>query len=497
MTNARPTFSLGTRLLLPLLPTAALIMVVYALWALDERENTLALETRQETQAYATALALAFEYALRDVRHENVQDIINRVSQAPTVYGVIVYDSAGARTFASDPIRAPGTPAAPILRRVLTTGEPATYERQIEDQPVHSVLRAIRGPGGRVTGALEVAQPVAFIEAEKAAVRRRFLFNTLTLLAALTVVTLWLVRRVVAKPLEAMVAAAHAVGSGNLAYRITEKTDGRELQQLAREFNAMAESLETARATAGRDAEERVDLERRLRESEKLAAVGNLAAGLAHEIAAPLNVISGRAELVLRRPEDAPARERHLRIIVLQIGRITTIVRNLLDFARRREPRIQRVELADALNGVAEFLESELDRAGVELARDDGPGIWVCADPDLLHQVLVNLVLNAVQAMEGQGGTRRVYLRSGSAPAGAWVEVEDTGPGIAPDVLGRLFEPFYTTKPRGTGLGLGVSRTIVEQHGGQLTASNAPGRGAVLRLTLPLAPSPLEVPAGV
>ena len=402
MTNARPTLSLGTRLLLPLLPTVALIMVVYAFWALDERENTLALETRQETHAYATALSLAFEYALRDLTHENVQEILNQVSKAPTVYGVIVYDSVGQRTFASDPLRAPGTPAAPILARVLATGQPATYERKIEDQAVHSVLRAIRGPGGRITGALEVAQPVSFIEAEKAAVRRRFLLNTLTLLAALTVVTLWLIRRVVAKPMKAMVEAAHAVGSGDLAYRIAETTShGRELQELAREFNAMAESLEAARATAGRDAEERVELERRLRESEKLAAVGNLAAGLAHEIAAPLNVISGRAELVLRRPEDAPARERHLRIIVQQIGRITTIVRNLLDFARQREPKIQRLELAEVIDRVAEFLDSELERAAVQLVRADDRGLWVCGDPDLLQQVLVNLVLNAVQAMEG------------------------------------------------------------------------------------------------
>jgi two-component system NtrC family sensor kinase len=497
MHKARPSLSLGTRLLLPLLPTVALIMVVYALWALDEREDTLAVETRQETQAYATALALAFEYALRDVKHEKVQEILNQVSQAPTVYGVIVYDSTGVPTFASNPLRTPGTPAEPILRQVLTSGQPAIYERQIEDQRVHSVLRAIRGPGGRVTGALEVAQPVAFVEQEKAGVRQRFLWNTLTLLTGLTLVMLWLVRRVVTKPMEALVTAAHAIGRGDLAYRFTDRTDGRELQDLAREFNAMAENLERARAAADRDAEERVELERRLSESEKLAAVGNLAAGLAHEIAAPLNVISGRAELVLRRTEEAPARERHLRIIIQQIGRITTIVRNLLDFARRREPHLQQVDLADAIDGVAEFLDSELERAGVTLVRPDERGLRVCADPDLLHQVLVNLILNAVQAMEHSGTDRRICLRAGSDAGGAWIELEDSGPGIAPEVLARLFEPFYTTKPRGTGLGLGVARTIVEQHGGQLTAGNALRGGAVFRFTLPLAEVAHEVPAGV
>ncbi|MEP7176445.1 MAG: ATP-binding protein [Gemmatimonadales bacterium] len=489
------SLSLGTRLLLPLLPTAAAIMVAYALWALVEREETMAPETRQETQAYATALSLAFDYALRDVKHENVQEILNRVSRAPTVYGVLVYDAAGARTFSSDILRVPGAPPRAVLREVLRTGQSATYEREIDDQRVFSVLQPIHAPAGEITGALEVAQPLAFIEAEQARVRRRFLLNTLTLLGALAVVTLWLVRRVVAKPMDRMVEAAHALGGGDLSYRIPEQAEARELGQLAREFNTMAGRLEAARAASELEAEKRVILERRLQESEKLAAIGDLAAGLAHEIAAPLNVISGRAELLLRRPSDTPARERNLRIIVQQIGRITTIVRNLLDFARRREPQVQRIELAGVVDGVIEFLDGELERSSVSLVRDDTRGLWVSADPDLLHQVLVNLVLNAVQAMENAMGERRMIIRSGLDDTTVWLEVEDTGPGIAPDALGRLFEPFYTTKPRGTGLGLGVSRNIVEEHDGQLSAANAASGGAVLRLTLPAEPARRELAA--
>lgn len=489
LTRSRP-LSLGTRLLLPLLPTVAAIMMVYAGWALVEREDTLAPSTRQETQAYAIALSLAFEHALRDVEHRSVQEILNEVSRAPTVYGVIVYDSTGQRTYASDPLRSPGTPPDGVLSQVLKTGAPATYEREIDDQRVYSVLRAVHGSAGEVTGALEVAQPLAFIEAEKTAVRRRFLLNTLTLLGAIAVVTLWLVRRIVARPMEQMVEAAHAVGGGDLSYRIAEEADARELQQLSREFNTMAGRLEAARITSTRQAEEQVALERRLQETEKLAAIGNLAAGLAHEIAAPLNVISGRAELLLRRDGEPPVRERNLRIIVQQIGRITTIVRNLLDFARRREPRLQQVELASVVDGVVEFMEGELDRAAVRLVREDVRTLTVMADPDLLHQVLVNLVLNAVQAMEGGPAPRRLVIRSGEDHGAAWLEVEDTGPGIAPDVLPRLFEPFYTTKPRGTGLGLGVARSIVEEHGGRLDGANAASGGAVLRLTLPLEVAP-------
>jgi two-component system, NtrC family, sensor kinase len=483
---------LGTRLLMPLLPTAALIMSIYAAWAMVEREETLAPEARRETEAYATALALAFDYALMDVSHQSVQEIINQVSRAPTVYGILVYDSAGELTLASDPLRTARTLPPAELRTVLASGGSAGVEREIEDQRVYSVLRAIRGSRGAVIGALEVAQPLSFIEAEKANVRRRFLLNTVTLLAALTLVTLWLVRRVVGRPMERLVAAANALGGGNLSHRIEVDPGGGELAQLAREFNAMAGSLETAQASVVRQSAESLALERRLREAEKLATIGNLAAGVAHEIAAPLNVISGRAELLLKREADPAALNRSLRIIIRQINRITTIVRNLLDFARRREPRLQPVELGGVVEGVAEFLESELQRGEVELVRNGKGSAWVDADPDLLHQVLVNLWLNALQAMEDTGGPHRLTVRMDVTESAAITEVEDTGPGLAPEARQRLFEPFYTTKARGTGLGLVVARSIIEEHGGSLEAANTPrGAGALFRITLPLARPPL------
>jgi two-component system, NtrC family, sensor kinase len=487
---------LGTRLLMPLLPTATLIMSVYAAWALVEREETLAPEARRETEAYATALALAFDYALRDVSHQSVQEIINQVSRAPTVYGILVYDSAGHLTLASDPLRTGGTLPPSELRSVLASGGTAGFEREIEDQRVYSVLRAIRGPRGAVIGALEVAQPLSSIEAEKGKVRSRFLLNTVTLLAALTLVTLWLVRRVVGRPMERLVAAANALGSGNLSHRIEADPGGGELAQLAHEFNAMAGSLEAAQASVVRQGMESLALERRLREAEKLATIGNLAAGLAHEIAAPLNVISGRAELLLKREADPTALNRSLRIIVRQINRITTIVRNLLDFARRREPRLQRIDLGAVVEGVAEFLESELERGEVELVCNARGSVWVDGDPDLLHQVLVNLWLNAFQAMEDASGPRRLTVRMDVTESAAITDIEDTGPGFTPEVRQRMFEPFYTTKARGTGLGLVVARSIIEEHGGSLEAATASsGAGARFRITLPLAHTPIAAHA--
>ncbi|MEO8636652.1 MAG: ATP-binding protein [Gemmatimonadales bacterium] len=502
---------LGTRLLLALLPTVTAIMIFVAGWALVEREQTVVPAAQQEARAYATALGLALDGALRDVRSEQVQAIIDQVSREPTVYGIILYDSAGIQVLASDPLNAPGPPPEALLHRVLQSGTTVTLERAIGEERVFSVLRALHGPRGRITGAVEVAQPMDFVEAQQAQVRRRYFLNTLALLIALTATTLWLVRRVVAQPMERLVLGARELGGGNLAHRIVDEGTSSELAVLASELNRMAGNLEAARRNEAREAEERVGLERRLRETEKLAAIGNLAAGLAHEIAAPLNVISGRAELMLRRVPPETDESRQLQIIIRQISRITTTVQNLLGFAKRREFVPRAIDLGNVLNGVFDFLDAEFHRAGVKVTAERSGSSPVIGDPDLLHDVLVNVLLNAVQALEGLDGERAVMVRlavsiplaqlplAGTPMPAAmtdsrWtiIEVRDNGPGITPEALPQLFEPYFTTKARGTGLGLVVAQSIMQEHGGWLDARNAPAGGAIFRLVLPPAPESMR-----
>jgi C4-dicarboxylate-specific signal transduction histidine kinase len=142
--------------------------------------------------------------------------------------------------------------------------------------------------------------------------------------------------------------------------------------------------------------------------------------------------------------------------------------------------------MGGVVDGVVEFLESELERGGVELTRSGPAGVYVQGDPDLLHQVLVNLVLNALQAMEDSEGPHRLAIRLEATESAVIIEVEDTGPGLTPDVRERMFQPFYTTKVQGTGLGLVVARNIVEEHAGTLvTEAPLDGSGARFRITLP------------
>ena len=486
---------LSTRLLLPLLLTVVLVMAVYGYWAQRRREIILTAQARSQTNAYAAALGLALEAAFRNDAPEQVQSIIDRISREPTIYGVVVYGPDAEMLFLSDPLRFVRQAPLRAVREVLSTGQPAGILRDIEGESFYSVLRVIEGDD-RPAGAFEVVQPLDFVREETQRTRIRFLLNTLTLSAALTVLFLWLIRRLVGRPLERLVPAVQALGDGNLSHRIDLDVGSAELADLATEFNRMADRLARARASLETEADERIALARRLRESEKMAAVGTLAAGLAHEIAAPLHVIRGRAELMLGADAPADVRERNLRIISEQSARITAIVRNLLDFARRREPQLEPVDLSALLADVIEFLGSESAAAGIEVTQEGAAHAQVQADPQLLHQVFMNLLMNALHAVGQRAGQGRVSARVSTVhdaetnESAVIVDIEDNGGGVAEDLLPRIFEPFVTTKTAdaGTGLGLVVARSIVEEHAGTLDVVNIDidgGRGARFRVTLP------------
>ncbi|MEK7385497.1 MAG: ATP-binding protein, partial [candidate division NC10 bacterium] len=214
------------------------------------------------------------------------------------------------------------------------------------------------------------------------------------------------------------------------------------------------------------------------------------AAGVAHEINNPLMVILGNGGLLLR--EAAPDSPQHLRLsgIVTEANRAGKIVRDLLDFARRREPNRGPVSVPELLERALELLHAKLRRACVDVERVfDASLPAILADRDQLTQVFLNLITNAVDAMDG-GGT--LVLETGTRQDDdgrtlITVGVSDTGPGIPQEHLARIFEPFYTTKPEGlgTGLGLSVSLGIVRMHGGAIDVESKPGRGTTMRVTLP------------
>jgi signal transduction histidine kinase len=272
----------------------------------------------------------------------------------------------------------------------------------------------------------------------------------------------------------------------------------------------MTASLREAREETRRAAESRSQLEQHLRSSEKMATVGSIAAEIAHEVGTPLNVVTGRARALARKADDPEAVQKNATIIAEQATRITRIIQRLLDFARRRvgeaDAGAVAIDLVDLAAGTLEFLDHQLDAnkvgAGVEAAADIAP---VLGTRDQLQQVLLNLCVNAVQAMPGGG---QLSLRLGKqrrrrpglevAPEQTYVvlDVADTGVGIAAEDREKIFEPFYTSKADagGSGLGLAVSHTIVKEHDGWMEVHDNPaGRGTLFRVFLPAAEGPAPV----
>lgn len=242
------------------------------------------------------------------------------------------------------------------------------------------------------------------------------------------------------------------------------------------------------------DITERRRAEAALRQNEKLAAMGSLLASVAHELNNPLSVVLGHAQL-LRLKVEPPALH-GVEKVVEAAERCARVVKHFLALARQQPPERRQVDLCQTVRDAAELLEYPLRVDSVEVLLDlapDLPTIW--ADPDQLHQVVVNLVMNAHQAVCGTPRPRRLTITTRwfdvSGPRVS-LEVADTGPGIPPEVQARLFEPFFTTKPpgQGTGLGLSLCHGIVHDHGGTITAANAPDGGAVFRIELPVVSSP-------
>jgi signal transduction histidine kinase len=227
-----------------------------------------------------------------------------------------------------------------------------------------------------------------------------------------------------------------------------------------------------------------------LERQQKLATLGTLAAGIAHEIRNPLTSLKARLYTLEKHLQNVPAARKDTDIISAEISRLERIVQDVLSFARPSDPRLETLSAGTMLREVQGLVSPDLESRGVQLVVESGPELFIRADSGHLKQVLINLVRNATEAIDG-AGTVTLRTRTARAPLGGHernavvLEVADTGRGILPEVQKRLFDPFFSTKETGTGLGLPIAARIVEKHGGLLQYQTQPGHGSTFGVVLP------------
>jgi two-component system NtrC family sensor kinase len=287
------------------------------------------------------------------------------------------------------------------------------------------------------------------------------------------------------------------VGRGDFAEPVRLSSRD-ELGELGDEMNAASDALVAANERVHQETAARIATLEQLRHADRLTTVGKLASGVAHELGTPLNVVVARAEMIAKGEASSDDAREYARVIVDSARKMTRIIRQLLEFARRRGPRKERREVAAVAEHTLELLRPLAERQKVELVLErDGPSHEASVDAVQIEQALTNLVVNAIQAMPDGGKVTVLAGRERARPPadhggaeGDWivVRVVDHGQGIAAADLAQVFEPFFTTKDvgRGTGLGLSVSYGIARDHGGWIDVESTPGQGACFALFLPV-----------
>ena len=231
---------------------------------------------------------------------------------------------------------------------------------------------------------------------------------------------------------------------------------------------------------------ERLALEQKLNDVEKLAHLGTMVATVSHEIKSPLGIIRSTAEILVKRVKKlAPGNENLAEIIVDETTRLNNIVMEFLDFARPQKVNLKPVDINQSINQVLQFVETELTSKKIELSKDLNPAIGrITIDPDQFYRALLNIIVNGIQAMP-DGGTLRVQTDIVRKDGSVTISISDTGVGMSQKTAAEVFKPFFTNKHKGTGLGLAITKNIIDQHHGTITVVSREGEGTTFTISLP------------
>lgn len=483
---------LTTRIVLALAVVALLLFGGFGAVLLRTEVQDLQDASQRTARLVSRALQASTVYALRDGQLADIEAELERMQQIDPHLHVYVL---GEQTLIA---QSPNTPPPDAAVRALAakaraSGQPF-YEapgglpwspatRQLQAEPLGYALPAAPLP------VLVVVQEQDALQRDVARTRGGVLLAVLVFVGVAALLTLWIGRSYLARPLHRLASAMEQVRKGDLSSGVPNRRRD-EIGEVVDAFNLMVADLRDARVALEQAQQERMREQRALQEVDKLIAIGQLSAGLAHEIGSPLQILTGRARSLTKRATEPDEVMRIAGILVTQTERITRIVEQLLHFARRKPTGFGPVDVPACARQVCDLLEMEAKRRHVKLRLlMDAEVPQVRGNADQIQQVLLNLLTNALHATAA-GGSIEVEVRAPTAPHhpdSVRFLVRDTGCGIESDVVPRLFEPFFTTREGegGTGLGLPVVKTIVTEHGGQIEVTSAVAKGTMITVDLP------------
>jgi len=481
--------SLISRIILFNVLLLALGVGIFTLFHLYREQAHLIGTTRQHANMLLGTIEKSIFNSMRLGNTSDVQAILETVGHGHGITGVRIFNPEGLVLSSADPQEI----GSHVDVRDFSLFNEKISEGVFQGQKGEQVLAMVRpivsdercfrchGSERRVIGVLNMNFSLAEMYLQLRETSQLFLISTLIILAFLAAGISVVMIRFLRRPLEKITRCMSQVEAGDLTVRMQPVQDD-EIGQLMNGFNAMVGNLSRAQN----------ELEnyhyQQMARVDRLASVGEMAAGLAHEIKNPLAGISGAISVLSDDYPEGDQRREIMLQIQNQIGRLDKTVNDLLYFGKPGQPEFAFADINDLLKQTLLFVAQHPESKNIgrvdEMTRDL-PAVWI--DLKQIQQVVLNIALNAVQSMT-EGGMLTVVTEQIERDMKSWVRIRitDTGPGIAPEVRAKIFTPFYTTKTQGTGLGLPICRQLMENNGGSLEVESEVGKGTVFSLLLPV-----------
>ena len=469
------------------------LTVGIAPWSAIRAQKRQLLEDAQEhLESLQQTLKALVESSMLMNDRQQVQRVVELLTGHQEIKLVRIFSTDGMISFSSQPAERGTRLGSEELAQLRGAGHAVVLTRGT-DASTHTLLQPLfnrppcfscHGSEQKVLGILQLSLSLDQVVQRIAELRRSALMSTLITLGVV-VVGLWIaLTLLIDHPLQRLVETMVRVEGGDLAVRAAVPSPD-EIGQLSGHFNRMVAQLGVAQAELENYHHEQ------MARADRLASIGQMAAAIAHEVRNPLTGISGALSVLSRGFAEEDPRREVVRQTRSLIDRLNKTVEDILDYSRPSLPHVQQIAIDDVVDRSVSLVEGEAKKAGIRVVTErhdpSEPRLRVSVDPQQIQQVLMNVLLNAIQASSAgeEVRVRTAAVANHGAQTWARLEVRDHGKGMTSEEISKAFQPFFSTKAHGTGLGLPIARQIVEQHDGRMRVESVPGQGTRVEVDLP------------